>query len=79
VVLAADAAHLYANLNDVNPFPLVFNVADMLSGYETIEKLADSRQHIIPGHDPLVMSRFPVADGAEQYAVRLDLDPLNWD
>lgn len=79
VVLAADAAHLYANLNDVNPFPLVFNVADMLSGYETIEKLADSRQHIIPGHDPLVMSRFPAADGADQYAVRLDVDPLNWD
>lgn len=78
VVLAADAVHLYANMNDVNPFPLVFNVADMLNGYQTIEKLADSPEHIIPGHDPLVMERFPAAEGAEAFGVRVDLAPTHW-
>jgi glyoxylase-like metal-dependent hydrolase (beta-lactamase superfamily II) len=79
VVLAADATHLYANMTERNPFPLVFNVADMLAGYETIEKLADSPKHIVPGHDPLVMARFPAAEGAEGIAVRVDLEPHAWD
>jgi glyoxylase-like metal-dependent hydrolase (beta-lactamase superfamily II) len=79
VVLATDAAHLYANMNKRNPFPLVFNVSDMLSGYDTAERLADSPKHIIPGHDPLVMTRFPAAEGAEGIAVRLDVDPIQWD
>jgi hypothetical protein len=51
----------------------------MLSGYDTADRLADSPKHIIPGHDPLVMERFPAAAGAEGIAVRLDVDPIQWD
>ena len=31
----------------------------MADGWRTCEELADGPDHIIPGHDPLVLSRFP--------------------
>ncbi|GIS88589.1 MAG: hypothetical protein CM1200mP18_12990 [Gammaproteobacteria bacterium] len=34
VVLASDASHFYANFEDSAPFPIVYNVADMLKGFE---------------------------------------------
>jgi hypothetical protein len=57
-------------------FPIVYNVADMLEGFNTLRTLATSRQHIVPGHDPLVMDRYPVAGpGMEDWIVRLDGQP----
>ena len=48
----------------------------MMEGHRTLEKLASSPAHIIPGHDPLVMERYPAAaPGLEGIAVRLDADP----
>ena len=77
VVVASDATHFYANLEQGRPFPIVYNVADMLEGHRTIERLADSRHHIIPGHDPLVLKRYPAAKpGLEGIVARLDADPL---
>jgi len=77
VVLASDATHFYANLEEGRPFPIVYNVADMLDGHRTIQRLADSRHHIIPGHDPLVLERYPAAKpGLEGIVARLDADPL---
>jgi glyoxylase-like metal-dependent hydrolase (beta-lactamase superfamily II) len=61
IVLASDAAHYYRNLEDRNPFPGILDVGQMLEGYRRIERLADSAQHIVPGHDPEVRSRYPVA------------------
>lgn len=73
VVLASDASHLYANMDQGRPFPVVYNVGDMLEGHERIRRLADSSDHIIPGHDPEVMNRYPAAnDGLEGWIVRLD-------
>jgi hypothetical protein len=41
-----------------------------------LQRLASSPRHIIPGHDPLVMARYPAASpGLEGIAVRLDADP----
>jgi hypothetical protein len=49
----------------------------MLEGYRTLQKLASSPQHIIPGHDPLVMQRYPTPKpGLEGIAVRLDVEPI---
>lgn len=59
LVLASDASHYYANMDDGNPFPIVENVTDMLEGHRRIGKLADSHDHIVPGHDPEVMRRYP--------------------
>ena len=76
VVLASDASHLYANMEQGRPFPIVYNVADMLEGHATLRRLASSPQHIIPGHDPLVLNRYPAArPGLEGVVVRVDVDP----
>ena len=76
VVLASDASHFYANFEDAAPFPLVYNVSDMLKGFKRLVTLASTSDHVVPGHDPLVMTRYPGADapGIGQ-VVRLDLDP----
>ncbi len=41
VVLASDASHLYANFEQRRPFPVVYSVAEMLEGYNTLYRLAD--------------------------------------
>jgi glyoxylase-like metal-dependent hydrolase (beta-lactamase superfamily II) len=61
VVLASDASHFYANMEQERPFPIVWSIADMVAGYRRLTALADSPAHIIPGHDPLVMERYPAA------------------
>lgn len=75
VVLASDAAHFYANWQQRRPFPIVDNVAAYLEAYRVIERLADSPDHVIPGHDPLVLARYPLARPDVEAIVRLDLPP----
>jgi len=76
VVLASDASHLYPHLEEGRVFPVTFSVGDVLEGYATIRRLAESPRHIVPGHDPLVASLYPpAAPGLEQLVVRLDADP----
>ncbi|MSQ64357.1 MAG: N-acyl homoserine lactonase family protein [Betaproteobacteria bacterium] len=64
VVIASDASHFYANMEQVRPFPIVYSVTDMVEGYDRLRALADSPAHIIPGHDPLVMERYPAPAAA---------------
>ena len=40
VVLAADAAHLYAHLEAGRVFPITYNVAEVVEGYATLRRLA---------------------------------------
>jgi glyoxylase-like metal-dependent hydrolase (beta-lactamase superfamily II) len=76
VVLASDATHLYANMNQGRPFPVVYNVGDMLEGHRCCLRLASSPDHVIPGHDPLVLKRYPAPrPELEGIVVRLDADP----
>ncbi|MCA8930776.1 MAG: N-acyl homoserine lactonase family protein, partial [Alphaproteobacteria bacterium] len=75
VVLASDASHYYANFQQHRPFAIVVDVDDMLNGHETMVGLASSAAHIVPGHDPLVLERYPSA-GKGEGIVRLDADPL---
>jgi glyoxylase-like metal-dependent hydrolase (beta-lactamase superfamily II) len=76
VVLASDASHLYAHMDDGRVFPVTYNVAETLEGYVTLRKLADSPDHVIPGHDPQVLDRYPAArSGVEDWIVRLDVHP----
>jgi hypothetical protein len=46
----------------------------MLAGWLLCEELADGPDHIIPGHDPLVRTRFPAVPGFSD-TVRVDLAP----
>lgn len=61
VVVASDAAHFYANIEEDRPFSIVTNLPQMYGAFDIIRKLAPSPDHIIPGHDPLVMERYPAA------------------
>ena len=73
VVLASDASHFYANMEQVRPFPIVWSVADMVEGYRKLRGLAASAEHIIPGHDPLVLERYKSPkEELEGIVVRLD-------
>jgi glyoxylase-like metal-dependent hydrolase (beta-lactamase superfamily II) len=76
VVLASDAAHFWANIRRRNPFTLLHNLEAMIEGWVTCETLADGPDHIIPGHDPEVLRRFPKLAGDED-TVRLDLPPMD--
>ena len=73
VVLASDAAHFYANFEQGRPFPIVDNVTEYLEAHRKIRSLAASDAHVIPGHDPLVLTRYPRA-GTD--IVRVDLPPV---
>jgi hypothetical protein len=48
-----------------------------VKGYDKLEKLASSRNHIVPGHDPKVLERYaPPTDALKGWAVRLDAEPI---
>jgi hypothetical protein len=41
-----------------------------------LKKLANTPRHIVPGHDPQVLARYPSAKpGLEGWIVRLDVAP----
>lgn len=72
VVLASDATHYYANIDEDRPFSLVHILPEMYDAFDAVRTLADSPAHIIPGHDPRVMERYPAAGpGLEGIVVRI--------
>jgi glyoxylase-like metal-dependent hydrolase (beta-lactamase superfamily II) len=76
VVVASDACHLYSHLDEGRVFPITYSVGATLEGYKTLLKLASSRHHMVPGHDPEVLKVYPAAKaGLENWIVRLDVDP----
>lgn len=76
LVLASDATHYYANMQQQRPFPIVADVAQMVAGWSRLRALVGDPRHIIPGHDPLVMQRYRAPSAAlEGIAVRLDAEP----
>jgi glyoxylase-like metal-dependent hydrolase (beta-lactamase superfamily II) len=76
MVLASDASHFYANMEEGRAYPILHSHEDTLNGYALMRQLASQPNAIIPGHDPLVLARYPAAaPGLEGIAVRLDVDP----
>ncbi|MCC7346724.1 MAG: N-acyl homoserine lactonase family protein [Variibacter sp.] len=76
VVLASDTSHLYSHFRGRRVFPIVDSVPAVLEGYKLLERLAASGDHIIPGHDPLVLKHYPAARaGLDGWVARLDADP----
>ncbi len=72
VVLASDAAHFYRNIEEDRPFSIVTNLSRMYGAFDLAYSLADSPELVVPGHDPLVMEKFPAArEGLEGVAVRI--------
>jgi glyoxylase-like metal-dependent hydrolase (beta-lactamase superfamily II) len=78
VVVASDCCHLYSHIDEGRVFPITYSVGDTLEGYKTLLKLASSRHHMIPGHDPEVTRIYPAAKpGLEDWIVRLDVEPCS--
>lgn len=75
VVLASDASHYYDNVSNESPFPIVHDVGAMLAGYRRLLTKCDSTEHFIPGHDPLVMQRYPAYGDPEDGIVALHVSP----
>jgi glyoxylase-like metal-dependent hydrolase (beta-lactamase superfamily II) len=76
VVVASDSSHYYEHFETGRVFTTVFDVGAAVEGYDTLRALADTPQHIVPGHDPLVMKRYPpVREDLRDIAVRLDIAP----
>ena len=77
VVLASDALHYYEELERGIPFAVAYNIADMIAAHDRIRELADSDDHIVPGHDPRVMEIYPkAAADSDGNTVRVDLPPV---
>ncbi len=76
VVLASDASHLYAHMNERRVFPIVYDPEGVVAGYGKLQALAASDRHIIPGHDALVLKRYPPpTPSLKGWIARLDVDP----
>ena len=76
VVLASDVTHFYENMETQRPFTVALHVGDMLEAFDTLRAHAASAEPIVPGHDPLVMRRYPPPSAElEGIAVRLDVPP----
>jgi glyoxylase-like metal-dependent hydrolase (beta-lactamase superfamily II) len=61
-VLASDNCYLYRNLETQSPIP-TFSPADREGNLQALTRmvsLAGARERVVPGHDPLQFSRFPV-------------------
>lgn len=61
LVLASDGSHLYENMHAGRPFHIVADVKEMVDGWATLHELAASADHVIPGHDPLVLAQYPAS------------------
>jgi glyoxylase-like metal-dependent hydrolase (beta-lactamase superfamily II) len=71
VLLASDAVHYYDELETERPFAVLADLADVYRAYDTVRELAGGGRAMIPGHDPLVMERYPPLNGAGDLAVRI--------
>ena len=78
VVLASDSSHFYENFEQGKVFPITVDVADVLNGYARLKSLAASPRHVVPGHDPLVLHRYPALTQQTQgIAHRVDVARLD--
>lgn len=76
VVVASDVTHFYENMDSGRPFTTAFHIGKMLEGFDALRAAAPSPQHIVPGHDPLVMQRYPAPRPQWQGIIaRLDVAP----
>jgi glyoxylase-like metal-dependent hydrolase (beta-lactamase superfamily II) len=59
VVLASDASHYDANIDEDRPFSIVHTLPMMYDAFDRVRELASNRDLVVPGHDPGVRERFP--------------------
>jgi len=67
LVLASDSSHYYANFDEDRPFITFVDLAGVFKAFDRLRQLGE----VVPGHDPLVLQRYPPAPGLEGIAARL--------
>ena len=78
VVLASDGSHFYENFEKGKVFPITIDIGDVLDGYKRLTALAGSAKRVVPGHDPLVLKRYPALNARTEGVVhRLDVARLD--
>ncbi|MEM9357269.1 MAG: N-acyl homoserine lactonase family protein [Pseudomonadota bacterium] len=78
VVVASDAAHFYENFELRKPFSITIDMDETLRSYTKLADLAGDPRNVIPGHDPLVLERYPALKSQTEGSVhRLDLARLD--
>jgi glyoxylase-like metal-dependent hydrolase (beta-lactamase superfamily II) len=76
VIVASDTTHFFANMHRGQPFPAIISTPDMMEAWDKLRAAAPTPNHIIPGHDPLVMQIYPSpSKDLEGIVVRLDVEP----
>src|ERR1043165_3051956 len=76
VVVASDTTHFYENMMTGRPFTTAFHIGLMLEAFDTLRAQAPTPQHIVPGHDPLVMKFYPPpSPELAGIVARLDVTP----
>lgn len=77
LVLASDASHYWENIRSKRPFTVALDLGSVVDSFRLVERLASSPDHIIPGHDPLVMRLYRAPGGElDGIAVQLHEVPL---
>jgi glyoxylase-like metal-dependent hydrolase (beta-lactamase superfamily II) len=71
VVLAADAAHFYENIEQDRPYAIVHSLPAMYDAFDTIRALAGGDHLVVAGHDPAVLDRYPAVAKLDGLAVRI--------
>jgi glyoxylase-like metal-dependent hydrolase (beta-lactamase superfamily II) len=59
VFLASDVVHFYDNVFKRNPFSILANIPEYCDSHDKMLQMAESPDHIVPGHDPLVLEMYP--------------------
>ena len=59
IVLLVDFANAYKNIDDRIPVGSYFNLVEWMSGLSRIEMMRFPEGSLVPGHDELIMTRFP--------------------
>ena len=76
ILLASDATHYYEHWVKGVPFSICWSESDVMESYKKFDALADSEDHVVPGHDPLVRSLYPAySSETANEVVRLDVAP----
>jgi hypothetical protein len=58
-ILGIDACHLYRNLEEMVPGGVIVDLREMVQGLEMVKALASAPELAFPGHDPLLLKRYP--------------------
>ncbi len=59
VVLASDVVHFYENIEKRRPFFITIDMEATLKSYDRLTEMAGGLKNVIPGHDPLILKRYP--------------------